>query len=209
MNNEQTVFVVDDDQAVRDGIKMLVKSVGLNCIDYADAQAFLDDYDESVPGCLVLDIRMPGMGGMELHNRIIELGYCIPVIFLTGHADVPMAVKAMHSGAFNFVEKPPKQQALLDIIQKAIATDSEARNVALNQQQIRSRLDKLTPRGREILGMILDGKVNKEIATTLDLTEKTIEFHRAKMMKHMQVDSIHELIQYALKSGLYQDVISQ
>ena len=203
MDIQSTVFVVDDDQAVRDGIELLVKSVGLQYKGFASAQEFLDRYEPSGPGCLVLDIRMPGMSGLDLQEKLAELKIDLPVIILTGHGEVPLAVRAMKAGAIDFMEKDPQDQMLLDNIQKAIEKDIETKKKQVEHNSVQQQLSELSPRRREILELIVNGKVNKEIALELDLSEKTIEFHRAKIMKKLGLHSMHELMRFAYKAGLY------
>jgi two-component system response regulator FixJ len=204
MDKKSVVFMVDDDYAVREGIELLVKSVGMEFKGFSSAQEYQDGCEPSERGCLVLDVRMPGMGGLALQEELAKRDYSLPVIVLTGHGNVKMGVQAMKAGAFDFIEKPPAEQMLLDTVQKAIRKDSEVR-ISQEEQQARcDKLAQLTPRGREILAKILDGKVNKQIAGELDLSEKTIEFHRAKLMKQLEVDCLHGLIRFALSTGLYE-----
>lgn len=203
MEKQSVVFMVDDDDAVRDGIELLVKSVGLEFKGYSSALEFLDGCGPSEHGCLVLDVRMPGMGGLALQEELVKRKYSIPVIVLTGHGNVKMGVQAMKAGAFDFIEKPPQEQMLLDTVQKAIRKDTEIKSNELEQQAKCEKISQLTLRGREILALILDGKVNKQIAGELELSEKTIEFHRSKLMKQLGVDSLHGLIRFALSTGLY------
>ena len=204
MERQSVVFMVDDDDAVRDGIELLVKSVGLEFRGFSSAQGFLDRCGPSERGCLVLDVRMPGMGGLALQEELAKLNYSLPVIVLTGHGNVKMGIQAMKAGAFDFIEKPPHEQVLLDTVQKAIRKDSEAKICELEQKAMCDKLAHLTHRGREILGFIIEGKVNKQIAAELELSEKTIEFHRSKLMKQLGVDSLHGLIRFALSTGLYE-----
>ena len=194
MTPEPTVFVVDDDEAVRGGLRRLVEAVGLNVETYGSAQQFLDSYHPEQHGCLVLDIRMPGMGGLDLQAQLAKQGVQLPVIILTGHADVPMAVRALKAGAMDFIEKPFNSQALLDRIQQAIKQDAEARRQSAEESQVAQRLARLTSREKEVMQMMVVGKANKVIAIDLGISERTVEFHRANIMKKMQARTLAELI---------------
>ena len=194
MTPEPTVFVVDDDEAVRGGLRRLVEAVGLNVETYGSAQQFLDSYHPEQHGCLVLDIRMPGMGGLDLQAQLAKRGVQLPVIILTGHADVPMAVRALKAGAMDFIEKPFNSQALLDRIQQAIKQDAEARRQSVEESRIAQRLARLTSREKEVMQMMVVGKANKVIAIDLGISERTVEFHRANIMKKMQSRTLAELI---------------
>lgn len=200
-----TVFVVDDDEAVRGGLKQLLQSVGLRVQVYASAQDFLASYHLDAPGCLVLDIRMPGMGGLDLQERLAQQDIRLPIIFLTGHGDVPAAVRALKAGAMDFLEKPFNSQVLLDRIQQAISRDAEARSRSAEESLIVHRLATLTAREREVLDMMIGGKANKVIAMDLDISERTVEFHRGKIMRKMQARSIAELINMVRTPALGSD----
>lgn len=195
MTPEPTVFVVDDDEAVRGGLRRLMESVGLKVETYASAQAFLDNYHPEQPGCLVLDVRMPGMGGLDLQAQLGKRGVRLPIIILTGYADVPIAVSALKAGAIDLIEKPFNGQILLDRIQYAIQQDAEARRQSAAQSEIGGRLARLTPREREVMEMMVAGKASKAIAIDLEISERTVEFHRANIMKKMQARTLAELIQ--------------
>lgn len=197
---EPTVFIVDDDRAVRDSLRLLVKSVGWKVQTFASADEFLAEFDGSAPGCLVLDIRMPGMSGRELHDRLIEMGAAPPVIFITGHGDIPMAVDAMRRGAADFITKPFRDQDLLDRIREAISTDAEQRGRHAEISEIRKRLARLTPREKEVMELVVEGKPNKVIAMDLDVSERTVEIHRARVMGKMEADSLPHLVQMALQA---------
>jgi len=195
MKNEvATVFVVDDDAGIRNAMRSLFKSVGLNCTLYSSAQEFLAAFQPSQQGCLVLDIRMPGMSGLELQQQLNLLGAVIPVIFMTGHGDIPMAVEAMQHGAFDFLQKPFRDQDLLDRIQRAVAKDAELRKSLGEHARIRTHLDSLTPREREVLDLMTQGKQNKAIAQDLAVSPRTIEIHRARVMEKMNAQSVAELV---------------
>jgi two-component system, LuxR family, response regulator FixJ len=201
MSKSPIVMVVDDDSGVRNAMRALLKSVGLNASLFASAQEFLIAYDPQQPGCLLLDIRMPGMSGMDLQEELNLRGAVIPVIFMSGHADIPMAVEAMQHGAFDFLQKPFRDQDLLDRIQRAIAKDGE-RRVALGERvRIKARLESLTEREREVLDQLTQGKQNKAIAQDLGISPRTIEIHRARVMEKMDAQSVAELVRMMLDLG--------
>jgi two-component system response regulator FixJ len=193
-----TVYVVDDDGGVRSSIRVLMKSVGLPATQFASAQEFLSAYRAAQPGCLVLDIRMPGMSGLELQEELNRRGAVIPVIFITGHGDVPMAVEAMRHGAFEFLEKPFRDQDLLDRIQQALARDEESRHALKEQERIRAQLASLTPRERDVLDLMTTGKANKVMAQDLGVSQRTVEIHRARVMKKMGAKSVAQLVRMVL-----------
>ena len=198
----QTVFVVDDDDAVRNSLRMLLKSAGVHAEAFASAQEFLSTYDVSHPGCLVLDVRMPGMSGLEMQHELNLRGATIPVIFITGHGDIPMAVEAMQHGAFDFLQKPFRDQELLDRVQRALIRDTEYRARLRHTDRIRERLASLSPREREVLDLVTQGKANKMVAGDLGVSQRTVEIHRAHVMQKMQVDSLAELVRIAAKLEL-------
>ena len=198
LNEEATIFVVDDDPAVLRSLATLVKVVFPRVKMYASAVEFLDAYQPGEPGCLVLDVAMPGMSGLELHRKLIEKKYDLPVVFVTGHANVQMAVGAMQTGAVNFLEKPFREQELWDSIRKALETDQFNRRRKARRRRIEKRIAQLTPAERQVLDLVLDGKSNREMAAELDLSIRTIEDRRAKMMKKMRAGSVVELIQLAM-----------
>jgi two-component system response regulator FixJ len=201
MTKSPIVMVVDDDSGVRNAMRALLKSVGLNAVLFASAQEFLAAYDPLQPGCLLLDIRMPGMSGMDLQQELNLRGAVIPVIFMSGHADIPMAVEAMQHGAFDFLQKPFRDQELLDRIHRAIAKDGE-RRVALGERaRIKSHLESLTDREREVLDLLTLGKQNKSIAQDLGVSPRTIEIHRARVMEKMDAQSVAELVRMMLDLG--------
>ncbi len=192
------VFVVDDDEAVRSALKLLLKSVGLTATALPTAQQFLDTYDPLQPGCLVLDVRMPGMSGLELQQQLNLRGAVIPVIFITGHGDVPMAVEAMQQGAFDFLQKPFRDQDLIDRIQKALAKDKQNRAELGERSRNRERFESLTPREREVLALVASGKPNKVMAGDLGLSQRTVEIHRARVMEKMGVSSLAQLVRIVM-----------
>lgn len=184
------VFIVDDDDAVRASLGFLLKSVGIAATPLASAQAFLTAYDPLQPGCLLLDIRMPGMSGLELQQQLNLRGAINPVIFITGHGDVPMAVAAMKDGAFDFVQKPFRDQDLVDRVQRALARDQENRVVLSQYSKIRTRLESLTPREREVLELMTCGNSNKVMVADLGISQRTVEIHRARVMEKMEARSL-------------------
>jgi two-component system response regulator FixJ len=195
------VFVVDDDAAVRDALKFLLRSVGHPVETYGSAIDFLDSYRDDRPGCIVLDIRMPGMSGLELQEKLLERRSILPVIFITGHGDVPMAVEAMQAGAMDFIQKPFRDQDLLDRINQALEKDAAMRQSIKQLNSIRERLASLTPREREVMDLVVHGKANKVIASDLDLSQRTVEIHRARVMEKMQASSLAHLVRMVIEVG--------
>ena len=191
---EKAVYVVDDDEAIRRFLRGLIPSVGLRVETYATAQEFLDAYQAGSPGCLLLDIRMPDISGLELQAELKRRGIDLPVIILTGHGDVRVAVHAMKAGAVDFIEKPFNNDLLLHGIQKAIADSLRSGVTRVRRQEILQRRDTLTAREREVLGMVVAGETNKGVARQLGISEKTVEIHRAKVMEKMQAKSLANLV---------------
>ena len=200
-NTRSTIFIVDDDAAVRDALKLLLRSVGQAVETYGSAQEFLDVYSEDRAGCLVLDIRMPGMSGLELQQKLNEKHSILPIIFITGHGDVPMAVEAMQAGAVDFIQKPFRDQDLIDRINQALEKDNSNRAALGERNDIRKRLETLTPREREVLDLVVHGKANKVIAGDLKLSQRTVEIHRARVMEKMQASSLAHLVRMVLEVG--------
>lgn len=192
------VFIVDDDEAVRDSTAMLVRSLSLRSETFASAQEFLDDFDAQQPGCIVLDVRMPGMSGLELQEKLVDAGATIPIIFITAHGDVPMAVSALKRGAMDFIQKPFRDQELIDKIQAALSRDAEIRDAVANRERIVGRIALLTPREREVMDLVVAGNANKVVAAELGLSERTVEIHRARVMAKMAADSLPQLVQMTL-----------
>ena len=197
MTPEKTVHVVDDDEAVRRFLRGLIQSVGLKVETFATAQEFLDTCEADRPGCLLLDIRMPGISGLELQAELKRRAINIPIIILTGHGDVKVAVHAMKAGAVDFIEKPFSNELLLDAIQKAIGDGLRAGGSRVRRQEIMHRLETLTTRERQVLDMVASGQTNKGVARLLGISEKTVEIHRAKVMEKMQAKSLAELVRMA------------
>jgi FixJ family two-component response regulator len=193
MAQEPTVFVVDDDEAVRKALKLLMESAGMRVETFASADAFLAQHDPSRPGCLILDIRMPGMSGLTLQDQLIARRINIPVIMITGHGDVAMAVGAVKKGAIDFIQKPFDDQALLDRVQQAVQIDAQRRQEHARRAEFESKLARLTPREREVLDLLISGKGNKEVALELGLSRKTVDIHRAHVMMKLGVDSLLEI----------------
>jgi two-component system response regulator FixJ len=195
---EPTVFVVDDDEAMRESLTWLIESVGLKVESFASADEFLRSYYPGQSGCLLLDVRMPGMSGLELQTHLREQQLTVPVIIITGHGDVPMAVRAMKAGAVDFIEKPFNDEQLLESIRNALAIDDRLRDTQSFKAEVASRLSQLTPRESEVMEMVTAGKSNKEIANLLNVSAKTVEAHRAKVMEKMQASSLAELVRLVL-----------
>jgi len=189
-----TVFIVDDDAAIRFAMQALMDSVNLNHEIFASADEFLEKIAGQRPGCLVLDIRMPGLGGLELQEELIKRGNTLPIIFITGHGDVPMAVEAMQKGAVDFIQKPFRDQELLDRIREALATDEERREAQQHHAEVAHRLERLTNREREVFDLVVTGKPNKVIAYELGVSQRTVEIHRARVMEKMQARSLADLV---------------
>lgn len=201
--DKPVVFVVDDDKAICESLRLLIGDIGLEVRTFTDAHQFLAGYDPSQPGCLVLDVRMSGMSGLELQSRLRELGMRIPIIIITGHADVPMAVEAMKAGAVDFIEKPFRDQVLLDSIQRALALDLRTRRHNQEQQNVQSRMRLLTPREREVMDCLIAGKSNKAIAFELGISQKTVDFHRANILEKAGVGTVVELVRLTQHSAVH------
>jgi len=193
-----TVIVIDDDDAVRSSLKLLLRSVKLPVTVYASAQEFLPKYSVDQPGCLIVDVRMPGMSGLELQQRLNLRGAMIPVIFITGHGDISMAVEAMRHGAFDFLPKPFRDQDLLDRVQKALEKDASNRREIAQADRSRELFESLTPREREVLELVTSGKPNKVMAADLGVSQRTIEIHRAHVMEKMHANSLAQLVRMVL-----------
>lgn len=193
-----TIHVVDDDQAVRESIKWLIESVDMNINTYGSANEFLDKYTEDSLGCLILDVRMPGISGLELQGVLAERSIDLPIIFITGHGDVPMAVRALKNGAVDFIEKPFNDQTLLDTIQTALQKHRNRLKQRGELENIQDRYDNLTFRERQVMDMVVAGKPNRDAADALGLSIKTVEVHRAKMMEKMKAGSVADLVKMAI-----------
>ena len=189
-----TVFVVDDDPAIRFAMQALMDSVNLNHEIFGSADEFLASVDDDRSGCLVLDIRMPGLGGLELQQELIDRGNMLPIIFITGHGDVPMAVEAMQKGAVDFIQKPFRDQDLLDRISEAMKADKKRREARSANAEVAERVAKLTKREQEVFDLVVTGKPNKVIAYELGVSQRTVEIHRARVMEKMQARSLADLV---------------
>jgi two-component system response regulator FixJ len=193
-----TVYVVDDDDGMRRALETLLSTVGYKTAVFSRPSEFLSNLKVDSPGCLVLDIRMPDMSGLELQQHLNRIGSMLPVIFITGHGDVPMAVQAMKEGAFEFVQKPFRDQDLLDRINHALKQDAENRSTVARRTEVLHRLESLTPRERQVMDLVVEGAANKVIAIDLDLSERTVEIHRAKVMEKMGARSVAHLVKLHL-----------
>lgn len=199
MTDNQTVFIVDDDEAIRDSLNLLITSVSLNVETFNTAQSFLEVYDPDRPGCLILDVRMPGMSGLELQQTLNSMHAILPVIIMTGHGDVPMAVQAMKEGAMEFIQKPFRNQDLLDCINRALELDASNRILLGEKHKIAARMELLTPREKQVMEMVIEGKANKVIAFDLGVSQRTVEIHRANVMDKMQAKSLAHLVRMVMQ----------
>jgi len=209
MSSEQTVFVVDDDEGVREGLSLLLSTIGQPCELYESALEFLDKYENSKDGCLVLDIRMPRMTGLDLQEKLIELGSRLPVIFITGHGDIPMAVEAMRRGAVDFIRKPFREHDLLDRINEALAESDESRQRTLDRQALDEKLSSLSNREWEVFERVADGDMNKVIAADLGISERTVEVHRGQVMRKLDVSTLAQLVRVKIESELVAETDSR
>jgi FixJ family two-component response regulator len=198
---EPVVFVVDDEEPVGDSIAMLLRTVGLTARVYRDARVFLEDYLPEQPGCLLLDVRMPQLGGLELQQELNRRNVTLPIIFITGHGDVPMAVEAMRAGALDFIQKPFNDDELIRRVQKALEQDARERELLQRHEEIERRWQELTGRERDVARRIADGKANKVVAADLGISTRTVELHRARILQKMGVRSIAQLVRILLMLG--------
>lgn len=199
MSEQERVYVVDDDEAVRDSIGMLLETVDIPYVTYADAQSFLEQVDPSTVNCLVLDIRMPGMSGLELQEKLGAMNVDVPIVFITGHGDIPMAVEAMRRGAVDFLRKPFRDQELLDRIQEALSRDAENRDQAADSDSVKEQVAELTPREQEVFKRVATGQANKVIAIELGISERTVEIHRSNVMQKTGSRSLADLVRLLIK----------
>lgn len=198
---ERTVFVVDDDAGVLDAVCLLLRSAGLPTRPFPSATAFLEVYDPRAPGCIVLDLRMPDMSGMELQERLLEMDSTTPIIFITAHGEVPTAVRAVKAGAVDFIQKPFQDAKLLDRVTEALEMDARVREERTERQAARDRLETLTPREREVMSLVVAGRANKRISRELAISQRTVEIHRARVMRKMRVGSVSELVRVVMAAG--------
>ena len=196
------VFVIDDDSALRESLEDLIGSVGLRVEAFASAPEFLRSKRPDVPGCLVLDVRLKGQSGLDLQKQMTQAGVDIPIIFITGHGDIPMTVQAMKAGAVEFLTKPFRDQDLLDAIQQALERDRKAREQRANMEELHSRYRSLTPREREVLALVVSGLLNKQIAGELGTSEASVKVHRQHVMEKIGAGSLAELVRMADKLGI-------
>jgi FixJ family two-component response regulator len=196
---DAVVYVIDDDALIRDGIHSLIRSIGLHAVALGSAAEFMQAKRSDAPSCLILDVRMPGQSGLELQRQLNSAGIYIPIIFITGHADIPMTVQAMKDGAVEFLTKPVRSQELLDAVQKAIERDRELRKGQAELNAIRKRFKSLTPRETEVLNLVVAGLLNKQIADQLGTSEVTVKTHRARVMEKTGADSLAHLVRMAEK----------
>ncbi len=192
------VYVVEDDEAVRDSLMLLLKSEGFDVSEFSDAESFLAVYDDRMSGCIVLDIRMPGMDGMTLQTELLNQSSILPIIFVTGHGDVPLAVDAMKNGAVDFIQKPYKENALIEKVREAIALDEKQRKMLNERKLIKENLEKLTPRELEVMNMMIEGNANKVIAIDLNISQRTVEIHRSRVMHKMGTSSLAHLVKMVM-----------
>jgi FixJ family two-component response regulator len=197
-----TIFIVDDELPVRKAVARVLRSAGFNTATFATPQEFLVSYDVRMPGCVVLDVAMPGLNGLELQRTLAERGCDLPIIFLTGRADIPMSVQAMKGGAIDFLTKPVHDLDLLEAVGRALAQDAAARKASRDLEGLRARVASLTPREREVLIHVVSGRLNKQIARDLGIVEQTIKVHRARVMEKMGVQSVAELVRVVERLGL-------
>ena len=202
MTEQPTIFIVDDDEQVRNALSLLMESVGLHVEKFSTAQSYLDAFDSSKAGCLILDVRMPGMSGLDLQARLTAEKIHPPIIIITGHGDVPMAVKAVSAGAIDFIEKPFNNQSMLDSVHRAIELDAVQRGESSRLEDIEEHYNSLTPREKEVLLSVIEGKRNKVIAYDLNISQSTVEAHRSKVMDKMSASSLSNLMRMAISLKL-------
>jgi RNA polymerase sigma factor (sigma-70 family) len=202
---DTTVYIVDDDTMVRNGTARLVRSLGMHAETFSSAQEFLDFDTPDTPSCVVLDVRMPGLTGMDLQKEMVRRDLQLPIVFVTGHGDIPMSVQAMKKGAQDFLTKPFDEEELIAAIDRAIECDAEQRVERTAKDEILQRVDRLTPREREVLALVVTGMLNKQVAGQLGTTEKTVKVHRARAMKKMQAGSLADAVRMTEKIGLSAD----
>ena len=194
MINKATVFIIDDDEGIRDGLEMLLESIGQESRSFPSGSAFLDAYDEKMTGCIILDIRMPKISGLEVQRKLKQLNCLIPIIFITGHGDIPMAVEAMRLGAIDFIRKPFNEQDLIERINEALEIDEKQHERVINKHKEKGKVDSLSAREHEVFERVADGSMNKVIAADLGISERTVEVHRSHVMEKLDVRSLAQLV---------------
>ncbi|MFT6286866.1 MAG: FixJ family two-component response regulator [Alcanivorax sp.] len=204
MGRQQIVHVVDDDEGIREGLALLLETITQPCRLYENAPDFLKSYDPEIGGCLILDIRMPHMTGLDLQNILNERGSTLPIILITGHGDIPMAVEAMRHGALDFIRKPFREQDLLDRINEALEIDAGKRKERSNYNAIRDKLDLLSKRERQVFEHVAAGDMNKSIAYDLNISERTVEVHRSQVMRKLEVRTLAQLVRIKIEAELYE-----
>jgi len=197
-----TVYVVDDDVSVREALKNLLKSVGLKVESFNSADAFLSSKPATAPACLILDVRLPGLSGLDLQRQLAQTNHAVPIVFITGHGDIPMSVRAIKAGAVEFLTKPFRDQELLDAVRQAVERDREARNRETEMADLRQRYASLTTREQQVLGFVVRGLINKQIGAEIGISEATVKMHRGRLMEKMRAESLADLIIMAQKLGL-------
>ena len=202
VNHHPTVFIVDDDPAVRDSLRWLLESMRLKVLTFESAEEFLNYYTMHMIGCLILDVRMPGMSGLQLQQFLTKQKHALPIIFITGHGDIPMAVRAMQAGAMYFLEKPFEDQILLDYVNETLALDKENQQARIRLAMIQARISNLTEREREVMNLVTNNHSNKEIAEKLGVIVKTVEFHRSHMMEKMHAHSLIDLVSMVREAAI-------
>jgi two-component system response regulator FixJ len=199
INNKQTIYIIDDDEGIRDGLEMLLDSIGLHSHSFDSGTAFIKAYNEKMSGCIVLDIRMPKMSGLELQRKLKDLKCLLPIIFITGHGDIPMAVEAMRLGAIDFIRKPFNEQELIDRINEALKFDDKQHEKTQNKLNDESNLESLSHRERQVFELVADGAMNKMIAADLGISERTVEVHRSHVMEKLNVRTLAQLVRIKIK----------
>ncbi|MBU2876341.1 MULTISPECIES: response regulator transcription factor [Aliiglaciecola] len=200
MTDQQTVYIIDDDEAIRDGMEMLLASIGLNAKSFVNGQEFLKEFNDDMKGCIVLDIRMPKMSGLELQLKLKELNSLLPIIFITGHGDIPMAVEAMRNGAIDFIRKPFNDQNLIDRINEALALNSKQNASIDNKQKEVRKISLLSNREKEVFNLVTEGAMNKMIASELNISERTVEVHRSHVMEKLGAKTLAQLVRIKILS---------